>query len=44
MTNKKNSKANNKENKKNELGRPEGKFNNSKNPPKYEDFNGNPME
>lgn len=43
MTNKKNSKANNKENKKNEVGRPKGKLNNSKNAPKFEEFSGNPM-
>lgn len=43
MTNEK-KKAKNRENKKNEAGRPEGKLNNSKNPPKYETFDGVPME
>ncbi|SKA75079.1 hypothetical protein SAMN05428976_10252 [Clostridium sp. USBA 49] len=43
MTNKKNSKANNKENKKNELDRPKGRLNNKKNPSTFEDFNGKPI-
>lgn len=44
MTNKKNSKAVNKENKRNEVGRPESKLSNSKNPPKFENHQGIPME
>lgn len=44
MTHKKNNKAINKENKRNEVGRPEGSESNSKNPPKFENFQGVPME
>ena len=44
MTNKKNSKKNYRENKKNELGRPESKLSNEKLPPLYENFNGEPID
>jgi hypothetical protein len=44
MSDKENNKAINKENKKMEPGRPQGKLNNSKNPPKFENFNGVPIE
>ena len=44
MSDKENNKAINKENKKMEPGRPEGKLNNQKLPPKFENFNGKPIE
>lgn len=40
MTNPKNEKWNNTENKRNDVNRPEGKRNDKKNPPKFENFNG----
>jgi hypothetical protein len=44
MSDRENNKAPNKENKRNEVGRPEGKQSSKKNPPKYENFNGEPIE
>jgi hypothetical protein len=44
MSDKENNKAINKENKKNEPDRPEGKESNKKLPPKFENFNGEPIE
>lgn len=44
MSDKENNKAINKENKKMEMGRPKGKENNRKLPPKFENFNGQPIE
>ncbi len=44
MSDKENNKAINKENKKNETGRPEGKLNDSKIPPKFENHKGEPIE
>lgn len=44
MTHKKNNKAINKENKRNEVGRPEGKLSNTEKPQKFENFKGEPIE
>jgi hypothetical protein len=44
MSDKENNKAINKRNKKMETGRPEGKLNNEKIPPKFENFKGEPIE
>lgn len=43
MTNLRNHKASNKENKKNDMNRPTGVRNNEKNPPKFETFDGKPV-
>jgi hypothetical protein len=43
MTNETNHKSSNKENKKNDMNRPLGEKKNTKNPPKFENFSGNPM-
>ncbi|WP_286207937.1 hypothetical protein [Clostridium caldaquaticum] len=44
MTNKKNNKFSNKENKQNEVRRAEGKLSKKHNPPKFENYNGDPIE
>lgn len=43
MSDKENNKAPNRENKRNEAGRPEGKLNSKHLPPKFENHKGEPM-
>lgn len=43
MTNQKNNKASNTENKRNDINRPSGDKKNTKNPPKFENFKGDPI-
>lgn len=44
MSDKKNNKTSYRQNKKNEIGRPESKLSNKKLPPTYENFNGEPID
>jgi hypothetical protein len=44
MVHKKTHKSNNRKNKVNDIGRPEGKLNNKKLPPTYENFDGEPIQ
>jgi hypothetical protein len=43
MTNRKGLKADNRDNKRNDVNRPSGDKKNTKNPPKFENFNGDPI-
>ena len=43
MTNRKGNKASNRDNKRNDIGRPSGDKKNTKNPPKFENSNGDPI-
>ena len=43
MTNRKGLKADNRDNKRNDVNRPSGDKKNTKNPPKFENFNGEPI-